>query len=588
MTTTLEPGTHVPAPTRPQADSPTRPDSSRTPAPSSPTPAGTIETGEPKSSRHLWLMVPLAVIAVLAGLTAAAVGLALSYGALRDAAIAWGFVGWQAYAFPLGVDGLIIALYTTGLVLAWRRMGRPWIQMAAHALTAVTVALNVSAAVDSLPGSPTLGEAVQADFGRLLGHAMMPVAYVILTEVARWAIARTARIEAGEPVDQVLTLAEWALNFRVTWSIFRYAKITPMTYAEARVCARDLAIYRVWQEERALYAGGSAEDQAGVLDRMPELLAPYGVSVDEARAIPGERLAQEDAQDAERRRAEQQSKRDREQQQRAEQREKERQEREDAHQARMDVLAKEAEETRQIGEVAELRAMVDGQTRAAAHRAEATVATAEIQATTAATAAQRAADATERQAAAEAAAEESAKIATERANEKAASAKLAAESANEAEAIRRAREAERLAAEEAAKTESALAKIAAESANKAVAERQVAEAEAATAEARERAAQSTLRAVEAEDLAGMTQKPRKVRRVARMFLDSIPAHEIHTYGPSIAEHLKEASPLTPADIGAAIGITSPGAVSEYKTEALALIARGYNHHSSFDPDRTAQ
>ncbi|MFC9133480.1 DUF2637 domain-containing protein, partial [Streptomyces sp. NPDC057099] len=424
VATTLEPGIHAPAPTR--TDPP-----SRTPALVSQTfadaPADTDT--EPKTSRHLWLMIPLAVIAVLAGLTAAGVGFALSYGALRDAAVDWGYTGWQSYAFPLGVDGLIVALYTADLVLAWRQMARPWVRITAHALTGVTIALNVSAAVDGMPGTPTLAQALDQDFGRVLGHAMMPAAYVILTEVARWAIARTARIEAGQPADQVLTLAEWFMNFRVTWTIFRHAKIQPATYADARVFARELAIYRVWQKERALYATGTAEDRASVLDRMPALLAPYGVSVDEARAIPAERLEQEQAQEAERRRAEQQRKRDREQQQRAEQREKERQEREDAHQANMDALAKEAEETRQKGELAELKATVDGQSRAAAHRAEAIVATAEIQATTATTAAQRAAEETARRAAEEAAAEESAKVATERAKAEAASAKEAEEAA---------------------------------------------------------------------------------------------------------------------------------------------------------------
>ncbi|MCX4547256.1 DUF2637 domain-containing protein [Streptomyces sp. NBC_01565] len=610
MTTTLEPGVHVPAPTRTETPSRTPDLSSPTPAEASPTfaddPAETDT--EPKTSRHLWLMIPLAVVAVLAGLTAAGVGFALSYGALRSAAVAWGFgTGWQSYAFPLGVDGLIIALYTADLVLAWRQMARPWVRMTAHALTAVTIALNVSAAIDGMPGAPTLSQALEQDFGRLLGHAMMPIAYVILTEVARWAIARTARLEAGLHADQALTLAEWALNFRVTWRIFQHAKTHPATYADARTFARDLAIYRVWQKERALYATGTAEDRASVLDRMPALLAPYGVSVERARAIPAEMLEQEEAQEEERQRADrrreeerkqqqrdeeradQQRKRERQQEELAEQRERERQEREDAHQARMDALAKEAEETRQQGELAELRATVGGQSRAAAHRAEAAVATAEIQAATATTAAQRAAEEATRRAAAEEAAEQSAKVAAERAKETAELAKLAAESAKVAEAQRQKNEADRLAAEESAKEQAARAKLAEESAKLAAAEQQTAEAKAAAAEARERAGQANLRAAEAEDLAGMSQRPRKIRRAARMLIDSVPAEEIaYQAAAFIADHLKATSPITGADIGAAIGINSPGAASEYRTEALALIARGYNHHTGYDPDRTIQ
>lgn len=606
MTTTLEPDLRVPAPARPEAESPTSTTPSRTSAQPSRTFAEADDEPDDKpKSRHLWLMIPLAVVAVLAGLTAAGVGFALSYGALRSAAVAWGFTGWQSYAFPLGVDGLIIALYTADLVLAWRRMARPWVRITAHALTAVTIALNVSAAVDGLPGSPTLPEAFGQDFGRLLGHAMMPIAYVILTEVARWAIARTARLEAGLDADQALTLAEWALNFSATWKIFQHAKTYPVPYAEARVHVRELAIYRVWQKERALYAGGTAEDRASVLDRMPALLAPYGVSVDDARAIPAMRLEQEQAQEAERRRADRQREEERKQQQRdeeradqqrqrereqeelAEQRERERQEREDAHRARMDALQKEAEETRQHGELAELKATVDGQSRSATHRAQAAVATAEIQATTATTAAQRAAAEAERVAAAEALAETSAKVAAERAKEEAASATLAEESAKKADAIRRAREADRLAAEESAKLKAASAKVAEESAKLALAEQQIAEAEAATAEARERTAQAVLRAVEADHLAGLSQRQHRVRIAARMLLDSVPADE--TVGKTtaeLAEYLKDGSPLTNADIAAAVGITSTGTASEYKTEALTLIARGYNHHSSYDPDRT--
>ncbi|MFD5552046.1 DUF2637 domain-containing protein [Streptomyces goshikiensis] len=534
-------------------------------------------------------MIPLAVIAVLAGLTAAGVGFALSYGALRDAAVAWGFTGWQSYAFPLGVDGLIIALYTADLVLAWRQMARPWVRITAHALTAVTIALNVSAAVDGMPGEPTLSQALEQDFGRLLGHAMMPIAYVILTEVARWAIARTARIEAGLLADQALTLAEWALNFRVTWKIFKHAKTHPATYADARTFARELAIYRVWQKERALYATGTAEDRASVLDRMPALLAPYGVSVDDARAIPAQRLEQEEAQEAERRRADQQRQREREQAELADQRERERQEREDAHQTRMDALGKEAEETRQKGELAELKATVDGQSRAAAHRAEAAVATAEIQATTATTAAQRAAEEATRRAAAEEAAEESAKVATERAKTRAANAKLAEESAKVAEAERQEREAKRRVAEELAKEQAALAKVAEESAKVTAAERQIAEDQAKTAQAREYTAQVLLRAKTAEDLAGYNQRQRRVRTVARMLLGSVPAEEIFNQPAEyVAKQLKAVSPITNAEIGVAIGIKSPGTCSEHKTEALDLIARGYDPNTGYDPDAPTQ
>ncbi|MFE9407180.1 hypothetical protein ACFYNY_36315, partial [Streptomyces sp. NPDC006530] len=142
-------------------------------------------------------------------------------------------------------------------------------------------------------------------------------------------------------------------------------------------------------------------------------------------------------------------------------------------------------------------------------------------------------------------------------------------------------------AEESAKEQAALAKVAEESAKIARAEQQTAEAQAKAADARERNARANLAAVEAEDLAGLSQRPRKIRRAARLLLESVPEHETAMRnGEDAADHLRDNSPLTGADIGAALGITSPGTASEYRTEALALIARGYNHRTGYDPDRT--
>ncbi|WP_190175532.1 DUF2637 domain-containing protein, partial [Streptomyces nitrosporeus] len=330
----------------------------------------------------------------------------MSYGVLRDAAEGWGYTGWKADAFPLGMDGLIIALYTADLWLSWKRMSRPWVRMCAHVLTAVTIGLNVTAAAEGMEGSPGLWQAFQADPGRLGSHAMMPFAYVILTEVARWAIVRTARIEGGYLDDQALTLADWVMNYRVTKTIYRHAKVHAASYAEARAFVRELAVYRVWQKERVRYTRGTAQDRAALLDRMPALLAPYGVTVVEARAIPARMHAQEQAQEQAQRQAERQEREDLERQkheeeqaerdrarekelrEQTERRERERQEREDAHQARMDVLAKEADQARQEAELATLKATADGETRAAAHRAEATAATAGIQAQAALSAAE--------------------------------------------------------------------------------------------------------------------------------------------------------------------------------------------------------
>ncbi|GAA3015202.1 DUF2637 domain-containing protein [Streptomyces fulvorobeus] len=492
-----------------------------------------LEGKKPGTPGSRKLMIPLAIVAVLSGLTAAGVGFALSYGALRDAAVGWGFgSGWESYAFPLGVDGLIIALYTADLVMAWRRMARPWVRVCAHALTAVTIALNVSAAAGGMPRSPGLLEAVQADPGRLLGHAMMPVAYVILTEVARWAIVRTARLEAGHLDDEALTLADWLLNFRVTWKIFQHAKTYPAPYAEARQFVRQLAIYRVWQKHRARYAEGSTQDRASVLDRMPALLAPYGVSVEEARAIPARMLTQEKAQEASRRQAERQEAEDREQQQRddekaeqtrkrereqrekAERRERERQEREDAHQARMDTLAKEADQARQEAEVAKLKALADGEVRAAAHQAEATAATAGIQAQAAQSTAERAALDAARRAEAEHQAEENARTAELR---RKAAEDLQAQAAAEAETQRLAAEAarqERQAAEDQRTTAMALKEEAAARAEAARLDHEAARIEQEAAQVRDQATQKAYTGATAAELDRKAAQDRQAQAAA--------------------------------------------------------------------------
>ncbi|MGW7306746.1 DUF2637 domain-containing protein [Streptomyces sp. NPDC054835] len=669
-------GTRSSASGTPSGSSGARRSPSPTPAASSQTPsAGSGTDGEPgRVSRHLWLMIPLVVITVVAGLAAAVTGFALSYGALRDAAVSWGYLGWKSYAFPIGIDGLIIALYTADLVLAWRRMTRPWVRMTAHVLTGVTIALNVSAAAAGLPGAPDVWAAFDQSPGRMLGHAMMPIAYVILTEVARWAIVRTARLESGQADEQRLTLAEWTLNFRVTWKIFQYAKTYPATYAEARSFIREVRIYRVWQQVRPRYTG-TVEQRAAVVDAMPALLAPYGVSVEDARAMPGRMLATERRLEEEQRLADQKRKDETERKAREEelaaqraQREKEERAREDAHQAQMDKLRKQAEVARQEGELAELQATVDGQSKAAVHRAKAVVATAEIQATSAASEAQRSAEVAARLATAEdeaQAAEAEAKAAREKAEKAAAlakaeqdkraaaeaeakrietEAKLAEQKAREAaekakaaeqtgrqaaalaqaerdreaaaeaeakrieaeatlararaleeterakatEAEARAVEADRKKTEESAKLAQAQAAEKAGLAQAAEADRKIAEEMARTERARHAAAQSAYRAAEAEALAGMQARALKVRVVARMLIDSVPAEHIAGKSPQdLAKDLKNA-PVTNAAIAAAIGISSPGTASEYKTDALELIRRGYHHHTGTDPDIATQ
>ncbi|MEU8623167.1 DUF2637 domain-containing protein [Streptomyces sp. NPDC048623] len=516
----------------------------------------TPPTEETTGAGHRGLMIPIAIVAVLAGLAAAATGFALSYGALRAAAESWGFgSGWQSHVFPVGVDGLIIALYSADLVLAWLRMARPWVRMTAHALTGVTIVLNAAAAAGSAPGSPGLWDAIHEHPGRLLGHAMMPIAYLILTEVARWAIVRTARLEAGFVDDERLTLAEWLLKFPTTWAIFRHAKTWPATYAESRTHVRELAIYRVWLKHRAEIERGLDEGRVGVLDRMPALLERFGVSVQEARAIPDQMLKRERTQKENREREDRDRKRREDEAERRERIERERQKREDEHRTRMEGLAMQAAETKQSGELAALQAKVDGETRAAAHRAEAAATTAGIEAAAATEAAQRTAAEDARRAAAEKEAEEDATTAALRrqaAEDAAATAHAAAATAKHEQTIAEA-DAKRA---EARRDE-----------KRAEADARVADAKRAEADAREAAALAALRATELravalEDALMLSDRDRRVRRVAWMIGTRAGGDPLR---------------LPLADVERELGVQN-GAASTYRKDAGELIATGYDHN----------
>ncbi|MFG2631072.1 DUF2637 domain-containing protein [Streptomyces sp. NPDC048473] len=541
------------------------------------------EAGERPAGRHRGLMIPLAVVAVVSGLAAATIGFALSYGALRSAAVGWGFgAGWQSYAFPIGVDGLIIALYTVDLVLAWKRMSRPWLRVAAHGITAVTIALNMAAAAGSAPGSPGLTDALLEHPARLLAHAGMPIAYVLLTEAARWAIVRTAQLEAGAHTEDRLTLADWTLRLPTTWKIFRHAKTWPSTYAEARTHVRDLAVYRVWLAHREEIEAGLAEDRVGVLDRMPELLAPYGVSVEEARALPAlmqerERRRKEDQERTEAKRTErkererQEQERQQERQAREDKRERQRQAREDQHAERLAVLETEAEETRLAGELAVLRAQTTGATRAAEAEAAGTSATAELTAQTALAAVRRAATEEQRLAALEDAAEETARIVEAKSRTAAAEAAIVE---SERKAVEEAaRLAKVRAAEERGKAEEEEGKARAEKARAEKAKHRhtaaedtaaAAERELRAAEMAELAAENRARAAHAEALADLSLVQIKTRVVARLLLVTPEADG--------------------ATIAAKLGGASASTASGYKKAAQELIDRGY---PDVDPELTA-
>ncbi|MEU3423619.1 DUF2637 domain-containing protein [Streptomyces murinus] len=515
-------------------------------------PAPTPEAGTRTAPRRLRaIMWAVAGVAVVAGIAAAGVGFALSYGTLVSAAAGWGFGAWQQRLFPLGVDGLIIALYSLALVLVWRRMPKPGLLIAAHAITAVTVALNVIAAADGLPNSPGLWQAFRQDPGRLLGHAAMPAAYVLLVEAARHLVTRAARLESGD--TGTLTLADWILRPGVTWWVFRTAKTFPMPYAEARQMRREIEIHRVWTRYREEIEAARAEAaEAGeeydehnavtVLDRLPDLLAPFGVGLDEALALPDEMRRREQQRRSERERTEQQRRHQEESDRRALE-----------HAERMANLAAEQEELRAQGEVDLLRAQTEGERRAAEHRAAGTADVAAIEASALKSAAERAATEEQRRA-----------LAQEEAVENARTAALRRKAAEDNEAAVKLAEDQARRAAEAAETKERAARTAADAAKLAAAaaadEDRAARLTLAAAEARDAAAALDLRAALAEEAAGLPERERQVRRVARMIL---------------AEAGGEAVRLPTTKIEARLRVANSTATS-YRDAAARLLASGYD------------
>lgn len=464
---------------------------------------------EPERGPMPWYMWVVVGVAIIAGAIVTAVGFALSYNELVKAAQGWGFGRWGARLFPIGIDGLVIALYAVSLVLAWLKMPKPGLVLTAHAGTVVTIVLNSLAAADSAPGRPGVRQLLFTDPGRLLSHAVMPVAYVVLVEAARHLIVRSARLESGGGRGGELSLADWLLDGRTTWAVYRLATTRSMTYARAREIRRELEIHKLWiqyreeietarREAKAAENEFDEDDSVTVLDRLPMLLAPYGVTPEEALALPGRMRAQEQQRRADRARAKQLL-----------DHKKKADERDRAHADRMAELTARAEEVRKEGELNVLTATVEGETKAATHQAAALADEAGIEASARRSRAERAATEEQRRIEAEEQAEESARTAALRrktAEDEAVALRLEEENdrrrqesaAAKLETVRAEDEAKRLAAE-AAETENRAATLAQDTAHK-----------------RASSAEFDLRATLAEEAAGLSDRDRNIRRVVRL------------------------------------------------------------------------
>ncbi|MEV0187520.1 DUF2637 domain-containing protein [Kitasatospora purpeofusca] len=445
------------------------------------------------------LMLGVAILAAVGGAALAGIGFSGSYSALRDLGFRHGFRDFS-YAFPIGVDAGIVALLAMDLHLIRKGAPAPWLRLLAHGFTAATIYFNAASA-GPLLANPT-GTAM---------HAVIPIMFVAVVEAGRRLVIRITRIEAGHGRDGV-PLHRWVLAPWPSFRMYRRMRLNGIaSYERAVELERERLVYRVMLEREH----GGDWHKAPAEQRLPLTMERFGLSVDEALALPAE------AEEAARLRAE----------------------RRQAFEAEVTVRA--AARAAEL-EIAKLRTA--GRVQAAGYEVGAETATAKAHAHARTVAAGREAEATERLDQAEAvmaaaAAEQEAAEARQRAAE---TDRTAAEMEQAVAEIRqRAAEADRDAAD-AART-AADQKYAAETARR------------AAAEARAHAAETELRAVEAEDAAKLTPAARATRKVARMIL---------------ADGAGNPEAVTLQTIADALDV-SLATASQRRSDAVDLLADGY-------------
>ncbi|MGC9479707.1 DUF2637 domain-containing protein [Streptomyces sp. WG4] len=525
----------------------------------------------------------LAGVIALGMLVVAGVGFASSYDTLRQAAEAKGFSHALSYWVPIGIDGAILAFLALDLYLTHRRIPKPLLRFAAHAMTLATVVLN---ATSGGKGGVSLSE----DPVRALWHGLMPILFVVGVEALRHLVLHAAQIEDGTATERI-PLHRWALAPAATARLYRRMRLAAVrSYDEMVKREQDLEGYRVWLKQEL----GGDLSKATDVQLLPLTMAPRGFTVEQALALP----AQWEAEAAERARAEE-----------------ERQalaEAEDAERAaKLEIRKLES-----AGRVEAARHRVTAETGTAAAEADATTERARAEAERARVEAERVRRLAELTADIEAEAWQKAETAA--AIRKAKEDELAAAKAEaDAEAERRRQRAERQAADleaEAVETERAAearrqaaaatrkakedelaaakaeADARAERARAAEAEMeeerhkavkaqairdaQRAEADAETERARAAEARRWIAVLEAEattadDYADLTPRQRKARKVARMILAA----------GGNADHVDV---VALSDIEAAVGVGRTVA-SDIRREAQELLAAGYDPTTAYSP-----
>ena len=517
-------------------------------------------SGAPKRNRSASerLTIVLMLVAAVGGMTIGAIGFAMSYSTLAKVAGHWGFGPGLAPWFPVGVDASIVAFLALDLFLISKDTAWPVLRVAAHTMTAATIWFNASSQ-----------GAITADPVRSASHGVMPLLFVIGVEAGRRLFIKKVQLETGTHTDRI-PLSRWVLAPVATPRIYRRMRLYGVTsYPEMVRREQDLIGYEQWLSRK--YNGDLSKADEDEL--LPMKMAPYGYTVAEALALPEQQEsdAEDRAEDAERR------------------------SREAATRRELAEKAAEAERLLAQGKLEAVRAQVEGETGKARAHARAQVSAAEraseleeqeLETAVMAEARARQAEADrkeaeERKAKAgldaetaelERVAAEKRKAAAE-ADRVAQAETAAVETQAIAEARKAAAEADRAAAEierDAAETRRAAAETRRQAeedearskdaeADAAEADKRAAEARKLAAETRAAVAEIERRAVEAEDTARLKPRERAARRVARMILAA---------GGDV-----NAVPL--AEIQSELAVTSAGTASEYRQEAIDLLAAGY-------------
>ncbi|WP_078622997.1 DUF2637 domain-containing protein [Streptomyces prunicolor] len=229
----------------------------------------------------------LNVFAVIGGLVLAGIGFTGSYRSLVKLGEAHHF-GEFAQVFPVGVDVGIVVLYALDLVLTHRRIRWPILRLAAHGFTVATIVFNAASG----------GRPLSADPVGVGMHAVIPVMFVTAVEAARRVIIQVTRAEdvaAGTRRDGI-PLERWILDPAGSFSLHRRMVLLGIrSYDEAVDRRRDQLIYRAALDR--IYPKGKQYPKgwksAPMEARLPMIMAPYGLTVDEALAIPEQARAAE-------------------------------------------------------------------------------------------------------------------------------------------------------------------------------------------------------------------------------------------------------------------------------------------------------